>query len=101
WLLGVSVVVVRGRVEPPARSPVLSLFALPALYATWACLVLFFLAFGARFVLSLLALVWVADIAAYFAGRALGRRSWRRASVPARPSKARWPGFWPAWPGSP
>jgi len=74
WLLGVSVVVARGRVGPPARSPVLSLFAILALYAAWASLVLFFLAFGARFVLSLLVLVWVADIAAYFAGRSLGRR---------------------------
>jgi len=74
WLLGVPAVVVRARVEPPARSPVLSLFALLAVYAAWASLVLFFLGFGARFVLSLLALVWLADIAAYFAGRALGRR---------------------------
>jgi len=74
WLLGATVLVARGRTGPPARSPFLSLFAILALYAAWASLVLMFLAFGARYVVSLLILVWVADIAAYFAGRAWGRR---------------------------
>lgn len=74
WLVGGPALLARGRVGPPSRSPVLSLAALPALYCAWASLALPFLARGAAFVVSLLALVWVADIAAYFIGRAFGRR---------------------------
>lgn len=74
WLLGGPALLVFGRIGAPARSPVLSLAALPALYCTWAALALLFLGRGAVFVVSLLALVWVADIAAYFVGRAIGRR---------------------------
>ena len=47
---------------------------MPAAFAAWAVLAQMFMARGAGFVVSLLALVWVADIAAYFAGRAFGKR---------------------------
>jgi len=75
--------VLAASVEPPARSLPLSLLAtllLPAAGLSLFCLYHFY-AFdrkggheGALFVVSLLALVWVADIAAYFAGRRWGRR---------------------------
>jgi phosphatidate cytidylyltransferase len=73
WLVGASIAVVRGRSDAPPGSLALTLFAIPALLAAWAVLALLFMTQGAIFVLSLLALVWAADIAAYFGGRALGR----------------------------
>jgi len=74
WLLIAPLMVIRARVDAPARSLALSLFAVLALGATGLALVLMFLTRGAWYVVSLLMLVWVADVAAYFAGRACGRR---------------------------
>jgi len=74
WLVAAPLLLARGRVGPPARSPALALAGLPALYCAGAALTLMFLGRGALFVVSLLALVWAADIAAYFCGRAFGRR---------------------------
>ncbi|CAM3703267.1 phosphatidate cytidylyltransferase [Bordetella tumulicola] len=73
WLLGVTAAVVRGRADAPPASLVWSLFSVPAIFAAWSVLSLTFMVRGAWFVISLLALVWVADIAAYFAGRAFGK----------------------------
>src|SRR6218665_1742616 len=51
---------------------------------------------GSNFLLSVLLLVWVADIFAYFAGRALGLRFARARLAPAiRPGKS-WEGVWGA-----
>lgn len=74
WLLGATAAVVRGRADAPPASLAWSLFSVPAIFAAWSVLSLTFMARGAWFVISLLALVWVADIAAYFVGRALGKR---------------------------
>lgn len=73
WIVIVPIVVVRGNSTAPAASLGWSLFGPLTLYATWASLACLFLRHGAGYVLSLLVLVWVADIAAYFAGRAFGR----------------------------
>jgi len=73
WLTIAPLMVIRARVDAPARSLALSLFAVLALGATGLALVFMFLTRGAWYVVSLLMLVWVADIAAYFAGRACGR----------------------------
>ena len=45
-----------------------------ALWAAWLAAVALFARFGAWYLVSVLALAWAADIAAYFAGRAFGRR---------------------------
>jgi len=74
WLLAVTAAVVRGRADAPPASLGWSLFCVPAILAAWSVLALLFMARGGWFVVSLLALVWVADIAAYFAGRAFGKR---------------------------
>jgi phosphatidate cytidylyltransferase len=74
WIFGASAAVVRGRADAAPASAALTLFSIPALLAAWSVLALLFMTQGAVFVLSLLALVWAADIAAYFCGRAFGRR---------------------------
>ncbi len=74
WIVVAIPSVVRGRADIAPASAGLSLFAIPALLATWTVLAILFVQRGPWFVLSLLAVVWVADIAAYFAGRAFGRR---------------------------
>ncbi|OZI34983.1 phosphatidate cytidylyltransferase [Bordetella genomosp. 10] len=74
WIVVAIPTVVRGRADVAPASAGLSLFAVPALLAAWAVLAMLFAQRGPWFVLSLLAVVWVADIAAYFAGRAFGRR---------------------------
>lgn len=45
---------------------------------------------GAPTLISVMAVVWVADIAAYMFGRTFGRHRWRPASAPARHGKAHW-----------
>lgn len=74
WLLAATTAVVRGRADARPASLAWSLFSVPAILAAWSVLALMFMARGGWFVVSLLALVWVADIAAYFGGRAFGKR---------------------------
>jgi phosphatidate cytidylyltransferase len=49
---------------------------------------------GVNFLLSILVLVWVADIFAYFAGRALGGRFTERKLAPVISPKKSWEGVW-------
>ncbi len=49
---------------------------------------------GINFLLSVLLLVWVADIAAYFAGRAFGTRIVRQKLAPAISPGKSWEGVW-------
>lgn len=74
WLFAGVAAVVRGRSDAPPANLAWSVFSVPAAFAAWAVLAQMYVARGAVFVVSLLALVWVADIAAYFAGRAFGKR---------------------------
>src|SRR5262245_32115652 len=49
---------------------------------------------GINFLLSVLVLVWVADIAAYFAGRAFGLKFTRRRLAPGISPGKSWEGVW-------
>lgn len=49
---------------------------------------------GSNFLLSVLVLVWVADIFAYFSGRALGGRFTRRKLAPSISPGKSWEGVW-------
>lgn len=73
WVLIGTYQVVRGDVHAPAANPFMSLFGILALIAAWASLALMFM-MGRGLLLSFLAIIWCADIGAYFAGRAVGKR---------------------------
>lgn len=54
---------------------------------------------GINFLLSVLTLVWAADIAAYFAGRAFGQRVARSRLAPSISPGKSWEGAWGGWLG--
>jgi len=74
WLVFVSAALLRAQTQVRQSALLWSLFAAITLFATWSSLAWLFLAKGAQFVLTMLAVIWIADIFAYFAGRAFGRR---------------------------
>ena len=74
WLALLLPALWRAQVTMPVYRVANSLAAVVTLLATWGALAYWYLQRGALFVLSLLIVVWVADIAAYFVGRAFGRR---------------------------
>ncbi|GAB2904470.1 phosphatidate cytidylyltransferase [Paralcaligenes sp. KSB-10] len=73
WVLGATAIVIQGDSSSRRGSICLSAFAVFAVAAAWGALVQLFLTHGAWFLVSLLAMIWFADIGAYFAGKALGR----------------------------
>ena len=73
WVLLLLPSLLQAQVTKPVGRLRNSLAAVVVLYATWAALAYWYLQRGAVFVVSLLIVIWVADIAAYFAGRAFGR----------------------------
>lgn len=74
WVLLLLPSLLQAQVTKPVGRLRNSLAAVVVLYATWAALAYWYLQRGAVFVVSLLIVIWVADIAAYFAGRTFGRR---------------------------
>jgi phosphatidate cytidylyltransferase len=73
WLTLLLPALWRAQVSMPTYRLANSFAAVVTLLATWGALAYWYLQRGALFVVSLLIVVWVADIAAYFAGRAFGR----------------------------
>lgn len=70
-----------------------------ALWVTWLA-VARARALGVNFLLSLLSLVWMADIAAYFVGRAWGTRWVRRRLAPSISPGKSWEGVFGGWVGT-
>ncbi len=66
--------VIKGDTDVPASSVTWSIFGVITLATAWCCLALLFLQRGALYLFSLLVVIWIADIAAYFGGKAYGRR---------------------------
>ncbi|VCU72303.1 Phosphatidate cytidylyltransferase [Pigmentiphaga humi] len=73
WMFVLVPMLLRASAEADPRNPWLTLLAPFALLAAWSALIAGF-GRGVVFLLTLLALVWIADIAAYFVGRAVGKR---------------------------
>lgn len=90
WVLGGAWVLRAGVARWPRAPKALRwLIGVLALCAAWLALTQAKAA-GANLLLSILALVWAADIAAYFGGRALGRRKLAPAISPGKS----WEGVW-------
>lgn len=90
WVL-MSAWLLRRGVEgwPHISRPLRLVVGLLVLWLTWLALYAAKVK-GTNFLLSLLLLVWMADIAAYFAGRAFGRR---KLALAISPGKS-WEGVW-------
>jgi phosphatidate cytidylyltransferase len=94
------------RIEPPVSTPLA--FLLPL--AAWCALMLFLRA-GVVLLVSVLLIVWLADTAAYFAGRAFGRSKLAPHISPGKTWAGVWGAMlgvalaaiaaWMAWPGAP
>lgn len=94
WVLG-SAALLRGGVSGWPRVPLLLrwLAGLLALVTAWLA-VAQAKVIGVNFLLSVLVLVWVADIFAYFAGRAFGLRFTRNKLAPSISPGKSWEGVW-------
>lgn len=73
WLLAVPVYLFRAPVDRRSKANYWSIFCPICLYSTWGALSLLWISHGAWSLLSLLILIWIADIFAYFGGKKFGR----------------------------
>ena len=90
WVLGGAWILRRGVAGWPALSPRLRwILGALLLWSVWLAMVAA-KARGVNFLLSVFTLVWAADIAAYFGGRAFGRRKLAPAISPGKS----WEGVW-------
>jgi phosphatidate cytidylyltransferase len=92
WI-GLGVVLLRSEKKGAVRIPAATSRALAIVlpFAAW-CALMMFLQLGAVMLLSVLVIIWLADIAAYFVGRAFGRR---KLAPHISPGKT-WAGVWGA-----
>lgn len=94
WVLAGALLVGRGVAGWPRVPRALRLAGgVAALFFAWLALAQA-RTVGVNFLLSILVLVWVADIAAYFAGRTFGLKFTRRKLAPAISPGKSWEGVW-------
>lgn len=84
WVILAFPQVLQGDTGQRRLPALMSLFGVLAVVAAWAALALLFVQFGAWCLVSMMALIWFADIAAYFTGRAIGRRKLAPAVSPGK-----------------
>lgn len=73
WVTGLIAAVLQAHTESRRHPVALSVFGIVAVAALWLALAQFFILYGAWFLVSMMALIWVADTTAYFVGKAFGR----------------------------
>lgn len=73
WVTAVPIAVFRGKADAAPRHLGWTLFAPLALIVACLLMIHIFFQFGSLYLLSLLTLIWIADIFAYFGGKAFGR----------------------------
>lgn len=96
WVLVSSWLLARGPTAwQKIPKPLRLLFGVLALCAAWLALAQARMR-GIEFLLSVLVLVWVADIGAYFAGRAFGGRFTKSKLAPSISPGKTWEGVWGA-----
>lgn len=94
WVVGGAVLLRRGvRGWPGVPRPVRLGAGLLALWLAWLAVAQARVT-GINFLLSILVLVWMADVAAYFAGRAFGLKFTRNRLAPAISPGKSWEGVW-------
>jgi phosphatidate cytidylyltransferase len=94
WVLGGSALLRAGVAGWPRVSrPLRLLGGVLALWVTWLAVVQA-RAMGINFLLSVLMLIWVADVFAYFAGRAFGLRFTKGKLAPSISPGKSWEGVW-------
>ena len=94
WVLGGAWILHRGVAGWPAVPQALRLVGgIAALWLAWLA-VAQARVIGINFLLSIFVLVWVADVAAYFAGRAFGLKLTQRRLAPAISPGKSWEGVW-------
>src|SRR5699024_5686029 len=84
WMVAVPIVVARARTTERRHVIVLSVFGVVASIALWYSLAALLLRSGAWYLVSMMALIWIADSTAYFVGRAWGRRKLAPAVSPGK-----------------
>ena len=94
WVMG-GAALLRGAVPgwPKVPRPVRLLGGLLALWVAWLAAVQA-RTWGINFLLSIFLLVWVADVFAYFSGRALGLKFTRNKLAPSISPGKSWEGVW-------
>jgi phosphatidate cytidylyltransferase len=93
WVVGGVAALRKGVKRWPAwPQPVRIALGLTLLFAAWLALV-HAKSIGVNFILSVLALVWAADIAAYFGGRRFGRRKLAPTISPGKSWEGAWSGL--------
>lgn len=96
WVIGGTLAIVGGpRAWPGIPKVVRWLLGLALLWTAWLALA-HARAIGVNFILSVFCLVWAADIAAYFGGRAFGRHKLAPAISPGKS----WEGVWSGMAGA-
>lgn len=90
WFFGVGFMLVTAQTSERSHTITLSLFGVLALGVAWLALLDMWFVHGAWYLISMLAVVWSIDSAAYFVGRRWGKKRLARRISPGKT----WAGFW-------